>query len=81
MWVKCIDMPFVSSYKENIPTHMASQSRWYGLPYMMQLEQLRDDELHTIYVDFEHVQKSDEALAEALIEQYYRYDLITKSIL
>lgn len=51
---------------------MASQSRWYGLPYMMQLEQLRDDELHTIYVDFEHVQKSDEALAEALIEQYYR---------
>lgn len=72
MWVKCIDMPFVSSYKENIPTHMASQSRWYGLPYMMQLEQLRDDELQTIYVDFEHVQKSDEALAEALIEQYYR---------
>ncbi|KAI9285284.1 MCM2/3/5 family-domain-containing protein [Umbelopsis sp. AD052] len=64
---------FLESYKENIPTHLASQSRWYGIPYMMQLEQLRDDEMHTVYVDFEHVQKSDEALAEALIEQYYRF--------
>jgi DNA replication licensing factor MCM6 len=43
-----------------------------GYPYMMQLEQLKLSDLQTIFVDFAHINASDETLSNALVEQYYR---------
>jgi DNA replication licensing factor MCM6 len=39
---------------------------------MMQLEQLKLSDLQTIFIDFSHIIASDETLANALLEQYYR---------
>ncbi|ORZ12673.1 MCM2/3/5 family-domain-containing protein [Absidia repens] len=40
---------------------------------MMQLEQLKLTDLQTIFVDFTHIISSDVILANALLEQYYRF--------
>ncbi|KAI8368290.1 MCM2/3/5 family-domain-containing protein [Radiomyces spectabilis] len=66
---------FLESFKDTSATYMTSQSAYLGLPYMMQLEQLKYSETQTIYVDFAHIEQADPSLATALLEQYYRFML------
>lgn len=49
-----------------------STSSWFGYPYMMQLENFKYSEIDTIFVDFAHIQVTEENLASAIKEQYYR---------
>ncbi|KAI8066893.1 MCM2/3/5 family-domain-containing protein [Gongronella butleri] len=64
---------FIERYRDDSSSYMATQSAWTGYPYMMQLEQLKLSDLQTIFVDFAHIRASDETLATALLEQYYRF--------
>ncbi|KAI8076810.1 MCM2/3/5 family-domain-containing protein [Halteromyces radiatus] len=64
---------FIEKYQDENSSYLTTQSTWIGYPYMMQLEQLKLTDLQTIYIDFSHIQSSDETLANALLEQYYRF--------
>ncbi|ORX54404.1 MCM-domain-containing protein [Hesseltinella vesiculosa] len=64
---------FIEQYRDDSSSYMATQSSWVGYPYMMQLEQLKLTDLQTIFVEFGHIKASDETLANALLEQYYRF--------
>ncbi|KAJ1981251.1 MCM DNA helicase complex subunit mcm6 [Dimargaris xerosporica] len=42
-------------------------------PYLVQLHQMKQDETHTLVVDFNHLLSANEDLAKALADQYYRF--------
>ncbi|CAO3644187.1 unnamed protein product [Cunninghamella blakesleeana] len=64
---------FIRNFQDDSNSYITTQSKWLNHPYMMQIEQLTLTNLQTIYVDFTHIQLADEALATALLEQYYRF--------
>ncbi|ORZ17062.1 DNA replication licensing factor mcm6 [Absidia repens] len=64
---------FIEKFQDDSNSYLTTQSNWRGYPYMMQLEQLKLTDLQTIFVDFTHINISDETLANALLEQYYRF--------
>ncbi|KAI8332640.1 DNA replication licensing factor mcm6 [Chlamydoabsidia padenii] len=64
---------FVEKFQDESSSYLTTQSNWIGYPYMMQLEQLKLTDLQTIFIDFTHIIASDETLANALLEQYYRF--------
>ena len=43
------------------------------LLYIAQVEIMRDHELTTMYVDFTHILKQDDVLAQAIQTKYYRF--------
>ncbi|KAJ1969178.1 MCM DNA helicase complex subunit mcm6 [Dispira parvispora] len=43
-------------------------------PYLVQLYQMKQDETHTLVVDFHHLLAANEDLAKALADQYYRFE-------
>ncbi|RKP38441.1 putative DNA unwinding-related protein [Dimargaris cristalligena] len=43
-------------------------------PYVAQLYQMKQDETHTLVVDFNHLLSANEDLAQALADQYYRFE-------
>ncbi|ORX93895.1 DNA unwinding-related protein [Basidiobolus meristosporus CBS 931.73] len=43
-------------------------------PYIEQIQQLRTEELHTIYVDYQHILEYNDVLANAVALHYYRFE-------
>lgn len=75
--VKCLDhgltCGFLDRFKDDQSSFVAnSTSSWFGYPYMMQLENFKYSEIDTIFVDFTHIEMTEENLASAIKEQYYR---------
>ncbi|CAO3596624.1 unnamed protein product [Absidia cylindrospora] len=64
---------FIETFREENSSYITTQSNWAGYPYMMQLEQLKTTDLQTIFVDFSHIVACDIILANAILEQYYRF--------
>ncbi|CAO0796989.1 unnamed protein product [Mucor circinelloides] len=65
---------FLETFKDDQSSFVAnSTSSWFGYPYMMQLENFKYSEIDTIFVDFTHIEMTEENLASAIKEQYYRF--------
>ncbi|KAI7902611.1 MCM2/3/5 family-domain-containing protein [Cokeromyces recurvatus] len=65
---------FIETFKDDQSSYVSnSTSSWYGYPYMMQLENFKYSEIDTLFVDFSHIEATEESLAIAIKEQYYRF--------
>lgn len=58
------------------PTATFADSRvnqkWKNRPYMLQLAETHNKDSRTIFIDYKDLEKTDELVAKALLEQYYR---------
>ncbi|CEP12622.1 hypothetical protein [Parasitella parasitica] len=65
---------FLETFKDDQSSFVSnSTSSWFGYPYMMQLENFKYSEIDTLFVDFAHIEITEENLASAIKEQYYRF--------
>lgn len=56
-----------------VPNMMgSSQGGTHSNPYLQQLRQLSNWDLHTLYVDYQDLLMYDDVLAGAIEDQYYR---------
>eukprot|EP00871_Galdieria_phlegrea_P001188 jgi/Galph1/206/GphlegSOOS_G4959.1 len=46
----------------------------HSLVYLLQLEELRQNEITTLYIDYHHILQFDETLANAIESNYYRFE-------